>query len=222
VRDPVAHLVDVESVRGDAGRLVGARDRLKSVKSGYERTQRRLRVLILVLLLLSLPFLFIALTGPSVIRPVFWVYFGLVLAMAVAPLRLVVSNKKVESLGPDPLPEGSSGRASLRIFRSREQWRATGRVYKVIIDGKAIGGLSNGESKLFDVLPGTHRVRMGVAWTGSKEVEITLQDGETRAVSCRPSRSAPMFIRIFRRDGSVDLYEENADVVLPWSPEPPQ
>jgi hypothetical protein len=43
-----------------------------------------------------------------------------------------------------------------------------------------------------------------------------------KTFSCGPSRSAPMFIRLFRKGGSVELYEDRADVVLPWSPEPPQ
>jgi hypothetical protein len=180
-----------------------------------------MRAFMLVLFLGALWSLFLALTTPHFVRPWLWVVFGSDLAAAVVVFGITVIDRKLPTLYPQQRGAEGSEQASIRISRSEERLRDTGRPYRVIIDDKVVCGLWNGESRVFAVRPGHHRVRIGMDWSGSEEVTVALHDGETKALSCRPKRSPPGPIRMFSRRGWVDLYEENADSRPPLSAELP-
>src|ERR1700680_3421316 len=98
--------------------------------------------------------------------------------------------------------------SSIRIDRKRERWRDQGRSYKVIVDGRMVGRVRNGQQQDFVVTPGQHRIRIKVDWSGSRDVSLVLENGESRTLVCHPKGSAMSSpIRLFSRRAWVDLYE---------------
>ncbi len=51
------------------------------------------------------------------------------------------------------------------------------RAYAVVLDGKKIGELRNGETKEFSMLPGPHKVSLKIDWCGSKTLNVTATEG---------------------------------------------
>ncbi len=51
------------------------------------------------------------------------------------------------------------------------------RAYAVVLDGKKIGDLRDGESKDFLVRPGPHRLSLKLDWCGSKVLDVTATEG---------------------------------------------
>lgn len=52
------------------------------------------------------------------------------------------------------------------------------RTLVVHIDGKKVGGVKNGASADFTVLPGAHMVRVSMDWTHSPDYPVALQPGD--------------------------------------------
>lgn len=55
------------------------------------------------------------------------------------------------------------------------------RAYAVMLDGKKIGELKNGESKTFQISPGAHSISMKIDWYGSKTQQFQSVDTEPTA-----------------------------------------
>lgn len=53
--------------------------------------------------------------------------------------------------------------------------------YVVLLDGKKIGELKNGESKTFKISPGAHSIWMKIDWCGSKTLQFYSVDTEPAA-----------------------------------------
>ncbi len=89
--------------------------------------------------------------------------------------------------------------AELTIVRPKAVWIDRFRSYKVLLDGGTAGTIGAGETVTLTVPPGAHRLQLQVDWTGSPELELDLQTGETAEVVVgRPGR-------IFSRDGWLSL-----------------
>ena len=75
--------------------------------------------------------------------------------------------------------------ASLQITRD-SGWVDQFRAYQVIVDGKRVGKIRNGESKEFQVAPGQHTValRIDLIW-GSEPLRITVRDGEALSLHAK-------------------------------------
>ena len=58
------------------------------------------------------------------------------------------------------------------------------RDYLVMLDGKEIGSIADGESKEFVVPPGNHDLRLKIDWCGSRVAKIELKVGENIAFRC--------------------------------------
>ncbi len=70
-----------------------------------------------------------------------------------------------------------------------------GRAYVVLLDGKELGRLNDGESKKFSVAPGAHRLALKIDWCGSNEVEFNLRDQQTLKFEARSNlRGSRLFL----------------------------
>ncbi len=81
------------------------------------------------------------------------------------------------------------------------------RVYKVVIDGSAVGELWPSQSEWFDVSSGEHLVRVRIDFMSSNELHVAPVEGEVLELACR-GRSSPiaMFSTIFKRNSYLDLH----------------
>jgi hypothetical protein len=89
--------------------------------------------------------------------------------------------------------------AEIAIVRPKSVWIDRFGSYKVLLDGNSVEKIRSGETVTLSVRPGAHRLQLQVDWTGSPELELDLQAGETAEVVVgRPGR-------IFSRDGWLSL-----------------
>jgi hypothetical protein len=72
--------------------------------------------------------------------------------------------------------------SSITIQRSRE-YNNRFRNFRIFIDDREVGKVGNGEAKTFNVTPGRHRVMAKIDWCGSEEVEVDVQEHETRILA---------------------------------------
>lgn len=68
------------------------------------------------------------------------------------------------------------------ILNRKNEWRNRARGFKVWIDGKEVGTIADGGSEAYPVEPGTHKLLCKIDWCSSPELELTVQEGETRFV----------------------------------------
>ena len=52
------------------------------------------------------------------------------------------------------------------------------RSYTILLDGKKIGELGNGETKTFSVAPGRHAISAKIDWCSSSALDFTVGEGE--------------------------------------------
>ncbi len=55
------------------------------------------------------------------------------------------------------------------------------RSYSIVLDGKAIGQLKNGETRDFQIPSGNHDIRVKIDWAGSKTLKFVADDAGTTA-----------------------------------------
>src|SRR5687767_7984917 len=65
------------------------------------------------------------------------------------------------------------------------------RAYKVLVDGREVGQIKNGQTESFTVEPGRHEVMLKIDWATSPPVTIDATPGATTRLSCRP-RANPL------------------------------
>ena len=71
------------------------------------------------------------------------------------------------------------------------------RAYLVMVDGKELGRLKNGETQT-SVEPGAHEIVMKIDWCGSNTIIFSLADGESARFDCGSSlRGAQMFLSLY-------------------------
>jgi len=58
------------------------------------------------------------------------------------------------------------------------------RTYCVVVDGRELGGLGNGESKTFELDPCAHELRIKINWCGSNRVGFTLAANQGLFFEC--------------------------------------
>jgi hypothetical protein len=75
-------------------------------------------------------------------------------------------------------------------IRRLSQYGCSLSTFDVVVDGTQIGGVKNGESKVFEVLPGQHRVLTKIGKSGTlgyfptPVVTINVLAGETTSLVC--------------------------------------
>lgn len=52
------------------------------------------------------------------------------------------------------------------------------RAYTVLVDGKSVGELSNGETKNFSIAPGAHKISLKIDWCGSQTLDFVAIEGK--------------------------------------------
>jgi hypothetical protein len=78
----------------------------------------------------------------------------------------------------------------LRLTRQTSPHSDRARKYRVLLDGDEVARLKWGERLELPVSPGSHRLRLKIDWTGSPELQFTIEPGQALNFVCRPARSA--------------------------------
>src|SRR5579883_1440742 len=61
------------------------------------------------------------------------------------------------------------------------------RNYAVVVDGKKIGKIGNGETKSFPIAAGEHMLKLKIAWCGSNTVRFDAAESQTVKFLCASS-----------------------------------
>lgn len=88
------------------------------------------------------------------------------------------------------------------------------RAYKVMLDGRQIGEIRNGETQRFSVSAGmTHALHLKIDWTSSQPVTFDLAPGETARFNCSPKGNAlsAMLFALFTPKKYLRLERADAD-----------
>jgi hypothetical protein len=103
--------------------------------------------------------------------------------------------------------------STIRIHRLHVQMRDRLRPYRVIVDGKRVGGVRNDRTEEFTTTPGEHTVQLKIDFVGSPVLRITVEAGETVTLraGAHESDMSPMrqvFHSLKHREDWIDLVEE--------------
>ena len=85
-----------------------------------------------------------------------------------------------------PSAAAPAGTAAISI-RRRPALNSITRAFSVLVDGNVLGKIRSGQSEIYNVPPGTHRVQVKLDWYTSPEVTVTTAAGERVAFVCGPS-----------------------------------
>lgn len=58
------------------------------------------------------------------------------------------------------------------------------RKFKIIVDGKIVDTISNGEEKVLEITPGNHCIQLKIDWSKSKKIDVQLREGEEIKLDC--------------------------------------
>jgi hypothetical protein len=84
------------------------------------------------------------------------------------------------------------------------------RKYRIEIDGTRAGTVARGEAREFTVPAGTHRVRAGIDWAGSRPLCVELAPGEVAHLRVEPGGSALRVDQMFSTTSYLQLSAEEA------------
>ena len=70
----------------------------------------------------------------------------------------------------------------ITITRSNE-WNNRLRGINIFIDGNKVGSIANGETKSFEVGAGQHTLKAKIDWAGSRELPVSVAEGEKKYFS---------------------------------------
>ncbi len=68
--------------------------------------------------------------------------------------------------------------ATIKIRRSSEYINKM-RAIKILVDGKEIGSIADGETKEFTTAEGQHKIEAKIDWCGSPELSFNIKDIKT-------------------------------------------
>lgn len=89
---------------------------------------------------------------------------------------------------PDDVVVNATG--TIRVTRNPAEWRDRRRAYRVLIDDREAGVVTPDREFVVPVSPGSHRVSIKIDWTGSREVPVVVQPGDSVTLVCEPAGSA--------------------------------
>lgn len=88
------------------------------------------------------------------------------------------------------------------------------RAYAVMLDGKKIGELKNGESKDFTISPGAHDIQMRIDWCGSLTFRFNASEEEPSRFKVSSNlRGQKIFLALWHA-----LFDRNAYLLLENDP----
>lgn len=85
--------------------------------------------------------------------------------------------------------------ASITVNRSHE-YLNTVRDFKVLVDGKKVGWISDGQTKTFNVPAGQHELKFELDWTSSGVETFNLDEGESKLFTVSGFRIARWIIPV--------------------------
>jgi hypothetical protein len=71
------------------------------------------------------------------------------------------------------------------------------RAYSIVVDGKKIGKVRNGETKEFTIEPGSHSIRAKIDWCGSHTLDFTATEDEPLFFHVKSNLRGTDFSKIF-------------------------
>jgi CHAT domain len=82
---------------------------------------------------------------------------------------------------PVSLPPGMAG---IGVMRRSGEWMFGARGLSVVINGHVAGKLYLGQREIYNLPPGTHRVKVKLDWYSSPEVTVTVAPGDCALFTC--------------------------------------
>jgi hypothetical protein len=92
-----------------------------------------------------------------------------------------------DTVGAD---DGVGATAVIRLHREAAPRRDVLRMYRVLIDGRAVGHIGRCETRDFPVTPGEHRLRLKIDWATSSERVASVARAQVAEFTCKPGGSA--------------------------------
>lgn len=90
---------------------------------------------------------------------------------------------------------------TLILRRAKTAWQDIGRNYRVILDGREVAQVANGEEIGIALSEGKHVVQMRIDWCQSQALEIDVAVGETQILECGPNAKpwlALLYVTVLR------------------------
>jgi hypothetical protein len=101
-----------------------------------------------------------------------------------APLLRVTSPSAADGDESSRGPSAEHMTASIHIDRPAGGYANRLRQFKIVIDGEAVGGLSPGEARTFDVPAGSHTVCAKIDWCRSRKLTLELSERDKAHLVC--------------------------------------
>lgn len=71
------------------------------------------------------------------------------------------------------------------IVKRRSEWINRMRNLQLVLDGKPLGQIENGETRTFTIPAGKHTFKSTIDWTGSPEITLEVKEGETSTIEVK-------------------------------------
>lgn len=69
---------------------------------------------------------------------------------------------------------------TVRVERQHQAWVDRARSYTVVLDGRKVGKLRNGQAAEYAISPGAHVLQVRLDWSGSQRLAFDTLDGDRR------------------------------------------
>jgi hypothetical protein len=84
------------------------------------------------------------------------------------------------------------------------------RAYKVVVDGKTVGEIRDGETKEFPISDGQHELSLKIDWCGSQTIHFTTAHGDALTFNAKsnlrgPKVMAALWYALFARNSYLHL-----------------
>ncbi len=83
--------------------------------------------------------------------------------------------------------------ATIKIRRSSEYINKM-RAIKILVDGKEIGSIADGETKEFKTAEGQHKIEAKIDWCGSPELSFNIKDTEIKYLTVGGYKNSTLII----------------------------
>ncbi len=124
---------------------------------------------------------------------------AVVAAQATLSVLVIVWTFRRRTVGADSLAAMQGGEGGTLVIQRAGGYADGGRAYRVMVDDVELGRVRKNQSVRLAVAPGLHRVELRIDWTGSKPVNVHVEQGqELTLLATRPGRT-------FTRDGYLAL-----------------
>ena len=68
------------------------------------------------------------------------------------------------------------------------------RAYEVVLDGKVVGKIGNGETSEFPISNGQHDLSLKIDWCGSKVIQFTAAEGDVLTFDAKSNFRGPALV----------------------------